>query len=196
MSQKDIKQFFDNLAPKWDSLEVIKDEQIIELFKKIGIQKGDEILDVGCGTGRVTYILHALSESSVTGVDLSSNMIEIAKEKYKNETYATFLCEDFMEYDFKKKFDVIVIYNAYPHFLNLEKLNDALKRNLKVNGKFAIIHSLGRAKLQDVHSDLNTNVTRHLEDPITEGKHFAKNFEILAAEEDDNSFALVCKKRS
>ena len=196
MSEKDIKQFFDNLAPKWDSLEMIKDDHIIELFKKIGIKKNDEILDVGCGTGRVTYILHALSESSVTGVDLSSNMIDIAKDKYKNETYATFLCEDFLEYDLQKKFDIIVIYNAYPHFLDLEKLNNALKRNLKDGGRFAIIHSLGRTKLQDVHSDLNTSVSRYLEDPITEGKHFSKDFEILTAEEDDNSFVLVCKKRS
>ena len=196
MSEKDIKQFFDNLAPKWDSLEMIKDDHIIELFKKIGIKKNDEILDVGCGTGRVTYILHALSESSVTGVDLSSNMIDIAKDKYKNAAYATFLCEDFMEYDFEKKFDDIVIYNAYPHFLDLEKLNNALKRNLKDGGRFAIIHSLGRTKLQDVHSDLNTSVSRYLEDPVTEGEHFSKDFEILTAEEDDNSFVLVCKKRS
>ncbi len=195
MSQTDIKQFFDNLAPKWDSLEAIKDNHIIELFKKIGIKKGDDVLDVGCGTGRVTYILHSLNESFITGIDISSNMIELAKEKYKEEDYATFLCEDFMECDFKKKFDVIVIYNAYPHFLKLEKLNDALKRNLKDDGRFAIIHSLGRKKLQDVHSDLNTNVSRHLEDPITEAKNFTADFDILLAEEDENSFVIIGKKR-
>ncbi len=195
MSQKDIKQFFDNIAPKWDALEIIKDDHILELFNQIGIKKGDKILDVGCGTGRVTYILHSLSETPVIGIDISSNMIDIAKEKYKDESYATFICDDFMSYDFNTKFDVIVIYNAFPHFLDVNKLSLSLKKNLNDGGKFAIVHSLGRATLQDVHSTVNTTLTRYLEDPLAESKKFEEDFNILLAKEDDNSFLIVGQKR-
>ncbi len=194
MSQKDIKQFFDKLAPKWDSLEIIKDEHIIELFDQIGIKEGDKIIDVGCGTGRVTYLLHSFSKSNVIGIDISSNMIEIAKEKYKNEDYASFICDDFVNYNFEEKFDLIVIYNAFPHFLDVEKLSDAMKDNLNENGKFAIVHSLGRATLQDVHSTVNTALTRRLNDPLEEAKPFEKNFKILIAKEDDNSFLIIGQK--
>ncbi len=195
MSQKDIKQFFDNIAPKWDALEIIKDDHILELFNQIGIKKGGKILDVGCGTGRVTYILHSLSETPVIGIDISSNMIDIAKEKYKDESYATFICDDFMSYDFNTKFDVIVIYNAFPHFLDVNKLSLSMKKNLNEGGKFAIVHSLGRATLQDVHSTVNTALTRHLEDPLTEAKKFEEDFNIILAKEDDNSFLIVGQKR-
>lgn len=195
MSQKDIKQFFDNIAPKWDALEIIKDDHILELFNQIGIKKGDNILDVGCGTGRVTYILHSLSETPVIGIDISSNMIDIAKEKYKDESYATFICDDFMSYDFKTKFDVIVIYNAFPHFLDVNKLSLSMKKNLNDGGKFAIVHSLGRTTLQDVHSTVNTTLTRYLEDPLAESKKFEEDFNIILAKEDDNSFLIVGQKR-
>lgn len=195
MSQKDIKQFFDNIAPKWDALEIIKDDHILELFNQIGIKKGDKILDVGCGTGRVTYILHSLSETPVIGIDISSNMIDIAKEKYKDESYATFICDDFMSYDFNTKFDVIVIYNAFPHFLDVNKLSLSMKKNLNEGGKFAIVHSLGRTTLQDVHSTVNTTLTRYLEDPLAESKKFEEDFNILLAKEDDNSFLIIGQKR-
>lgn len=195
MSQKDIKQFFDNLAPKWDSLEIIKDEHIIDLFKEIGINKGDKILDVGCGTGRVTYLLHAFSQTDVIGIDISSKMIELAKEKYMNESYATFISDDFMTYHFENKFDLIVIYNAFPHFLDVDKLSLAMKNNLNEHGKFAIVHSLGRSTLQDVHSTVNTSLTRHLNDPLTESWAFEKEFKIVITKEDDNSFLIIGQKR-
>lgn len=195
MSQKDIKQFFDNLAPKWDSLEIIKDEHIIDLFKQIGINKSDKILDAGCGTGRVTYLLHSFSEADVVGIDISSNMIEIAKEKYKNDSYANFICDDFMTCHFENKFDLIVIYNAFPHFLDVNKLSLAMEDNLNEDGKFAIVHSLGRTTLQDVHSTVNTSLTRRLNDPSAEAKAFENEFNILLAKEDDNSFLIVGQKR-
>ena len=42
---------------------------------------GKSILDIGCGTGRFTFLLEKENAESVTGLDLSSEMLLIAKKK-------------------------------------------------------------------------------------------------------------------
>ena len=40
-----IKDYFDTMANSWDAMEKKKDEEILPLLKRIGIQKGDYVLD-------------------------------------------------------------------------------------------------------------------------------------------------------
>ena len=42
---------------------------------------GKTIVDLGCGTGIFTFLLEHLNPKSITGIDLSAEMLEIAKEK-------------------------------------------------------------------------------------------------------------------
>lgn len=194
MSQKDIEIFFDKLAPRWDAMEIKKDEDILPLLEEIGIKQGDKILDVGCGTGRITSLLHSFSEGSITAIDISSKMIDIAKEKYKEEEYATFIVGDFLNYSFQEKFDIIVIYNAYPHFLDKNALKEKLYENLNVGGKFAIVHSLSRHELGKVHTNLDMETTRKLSSPEEEGAFFSDLFQIVKTKEDDSSYIIIGKK--
>ena len=105
MINNDIKKYFDTLACKWDEYEIKTDQTIINLLDLVDIKKGSSILDVGCGTGRITNLLYKYSNNDVTAIDLSTNMIDIAKEKYKNQKQITFICDDFMTHKFDKKFD-------------------------------------------------------------------------------------------
>ena len=50
-------------------------------YMKFLVGKGQRILDLGCGTGQ---LLDALKPSYGLGVDLSSNMVDIAQKKYPN----------------------------------------------------------------------------------------------------------------
>ena len=78
-----IKNFFDKVAPSWDERETLPIEYKEKLIDELDIYEHDDILDVACGTGVVTNLLHKHSKSPVTAIDISSNMIEIAKDKYK-----------------------------------------------------------------------------------------------------------------
>lgn len=191
----DVKTFFDNLAYKWDEYEIKTDQSIINLLDLVGIKKGTLILDVGCGTGRISELLHQYSDNDITAIDLSSNMINVAKEKYKNNNHIEFICDNFLTHKFDKKFDYIILYNAFPHFLNIEALNNAFIENLKENGKFAILHSLSRKELQSVHTNMHDNITRNLLSPSEEAKNFSRDFNILVAKEDDHSFVLIGQKK-
>ncbi len=190
-----IKDYFDMMAPSWDAMEKKKDEEILPLLKKIGIRKGDYVLDLGCGTGRITGLLHSLSEAPVFGLDLSSEMISLAKKKYEGKGYVSFDVGDFLAKTFEKPFDVIVIYNAFPHFLDVDKFSSSLANNLKEGGRFAIVHSLSREQLSHVHDKCDFKTTRVLSSPEKESERFQKRFDILLAEEDDSSFLIVGKKR-
>ena len=195
MSRQDVKNFFDNIAPDWDCMEKRTDEEILLLLRRVGIKRGDRVLDLGCGTGRITSLLHSLSESKVFGMDLSSGMIGIAREKYKDSDYAEFLCGDFLDFNFAEKFDDVVIYNAFPHFMSPEILAKKLSETVLQNGRFAVVHSLGRNRLTSVHSACDDKITRILKSPKVESKAFAPYFDICLAEESESHYLIVGTKR-
>ncbi len=66
------------------------------------------ILDMGCGTGKHAIALEKQSSASITGIDLSSEMIETAKSKCQNNGRTNFLCADVRNYNSTSKFDLIV----------------------------------------------------------------------------------------
>ena len=195
MSQSDIKNFFDNIAPDWDGMERRTDEEILSLLRRVGIKRGDRVLDLGCGTGRITSLLNSLSENKVLGMDVSPKMIEIAREKYKDSDCAEFICGDFLDFDFAEKFDVVVIYNAYPHFMLPEILAKKLSETVLTDGRFTVVHSLGRNRLTAVHSACDDKITRILKSPDEESKAFAPYFDICLAEEGENYYLIVGTKR-
>lgn len=79
--------WFDQMAPSYDSWEktplgALAAQQEKECFLSLlpEIPPGSKVLDVGCGTGNYALFL-ARQGYHVTGFDLSSKMLEIAREK-------------------------------------------------------------------------------------------------------------------
>ena len=79
---------------------------IIKQFKKED-KKAKKILDLGCGTGKYSFLL-SKKGFEVTGVDISKAMIRIAKKKYKNKKNINFIHKDLKKINLKKKFDIVV----------------------------------------------------------------------------------------
>ncbi len=191
-----VKDYFDSIAQNWDSCQPDKKEIIRSLIDKIPIKKGDLVLDLACGTGTITGLLHEFSSQTVYGLDLSPKMIEIARQKYKGQDWANFEDGDFLTWDKGKKFNVIVLYNAYPHFQNPSLLSDCFSRHLKEGGKFAILHSLGRKELDMHHSNVPQQISRSLSYPKDEARYFEKNFRISLQEEGEHFYLLTGSKLS
>ncbi len=192
---KAVESFFDNLAPSWDACEGCLEETKRELLSRIKIKEGDRVIDLACGTGVVTDLIHELSHEDVLGIDISSEMLKIARKKYRGRSYAHFVHADFMEMDMKEAYDYVVIYNAYPHFMDPKALSKKLASSLKEGGRFAIVHSLSRKELSRHHSGKVHPLSRDLLPPNEEAIYFKDEFEIELSEEGERHYLLLGRKK-
>lgn len=188
-----IQDFFDRLAPSWDSMESTSEERLNALLNMLPLREGDLCLDVACGTGVMTPLLQKRTGEKVEAIDLSAKMIEIAKKKYQGNPKLSFRQGDFLEN--RNLYDFILIYNAYPHFLEAEKVAKAVKNSLKEGGRFAILHSFSRQKLEEHHSNVPHDISRDLKAPEEESEVFLKEgLQILRAEESESHYLIIGEK--
>jgi len=159
MEKKDIIDFFDNLAAGWDAEQIPKDAIIEKILDNGGVEAGKDVLDIACGTGTLFPYYFKRKVNSVTGIDISPEMVRIAKQKFP-ETEV--ICGDAEEYCFNKSYDVIMIYNAFPHFPAPEKLIKHLSGFLKKSGRLCVAHSMSRQEIQARHGKRAAKVSLEL----------------------------------
>jgi cyclopropane fatty-acyl-phospholipid synthase-like methyltransferase len=58
---------------KEESLEQLQDNKMAIVCEKIGLKKGEKMLDIGCGWGTLTKFASANYGAHVTGVTLGRN---------------------------------------------------------------------------------------------------------------------------
>ncbi|MBR3395216.1 MAG: class I SAM-dependent methyltransferase [Firmicutes bacterium] len=157
---EDVIDFFDRLAPSWDE-DMVRSEEVIRcILDNAGVSEGKDVLDVACGTG-VLIPDYLARGASVTAIDIAPNMAAIAREKYENQG-AVVLCGDVETMEFEKQFDCIIVYNAFPHFPDPERLIRRLASLLKPGGTLTVAHGMSREKLEEHHSGSAHAVSHHL----------------------------------
>lgn len=158
MNKNTIKDFFDGFATRWDKEPVADKEVINTILDNAGIVDGAGVLDIGCGTG-VLFPYYLERNAIITAVDLSPEMVKVAKSKF---TQVNVICGDAEEITFDDKFDCIMIYNAFPHFPNPEVLIENLSKALKSGGRLTIAHGMSKKELDDIHMKSAGNVSNTL----------------------------------
>jgi O-antigen biosynthesis protein len=75
--------------------------------------KGKSVLDIACGAGYGSYLLRAGGATRVTGVDISAEAIQFAKDHYGNDgiTFAVHDAEQFKN----GSYDIIVSFETLEH---------------------------------------------------------------------------------
>lgn len=162
MNKKEVMDFFDGLAATWDDHMVKESHKIQRILDAAEIKEGCIVLDVACGTGVLIPDYLERGIEKVVGVDISSQMIEIAKKKFENYENVEFCCGDIEEIQFENTFDSVVVYNAFPHFCNPKGLIEKLAENLKNGGRLTIAHGMGIEQLNKHHSGRAKKVSNGL----------------------------------
>lgn len=123
----DLKKHFNNEAEAFDT-QVQKNiscynEMLTALINAIPDSKENpKILDLGCGTGNITQkALMRFPNAEVTCLDLSENMMEIAKNKLSDYEKIEYVIGDFTKMKIDRKYDVIISSLALHHIPNDEE---------------------------------------------------------------------------
>lgn len=178
MNKQDVIAFFDRCAPKWDADMIKNDEIIGKILDNAEIEPGQHILDVACGTGVLFPYYLRRGAASVTGIDISPEMAKIAETKFAGEDKIRVICGDVEEVHFDRKFDRIVVYNAFPHFPSPKRLIKILAGLLKDDGRLTIAHGQSREAIDGHHQGSASKVSNGLMTAESLKKLFDPHFDV------------------
>jgi trans-aconitate methyltransferase len=122
---------------KWDSSLYDQKHSFVfkygeEVLALLNPQRGERILDVGCGTGHLTKLI-AEAGAEVVGIDSSLEMVEAARAAYPD---INFVVVDAAEFSFTEPFDA-VFSNAALHWVTeAEQAVVCMAQSLKQGGRF------------------------------------------------------------
>ena len=162
MNKSDVIAFFNRYAPQWDADQIDKTPIINRILDNANVGQGQDVLDVACGTGIMFPYYLQRNVASVTGIDISPEMARRAAEKHADIANIQVICGDVEETPFDKKFDTVMVYNAFPHFPDPQKLIATLASLLKEGGRLTIAHGASRETIDNHHSGAASKVSNGL----------------------------------
>ena len=171
-------------------------QEFLDMRERFADQSGGKLLDAGCGHGRDSKFF---SEKGlkVTGIDISQELIEIAREK----SDAEFKVMDFRDLGFSKEsFDSIwasaSIFFVPPE--DMQKAVEKFSRVLRPGGRLFVSYKLGsgkfvkekwRSKVEEWH------ISREEGREILESSGFKIEEEKINRSENGNDFiSFICVK--
>lgn len=131
-----VERGYDLLAPKFDHTPFRTPESVLTAVTSVLARTGpyEDGLDLCCGTGAGVEVLAQVCRRSVTGVDFSAGMLDVARRQVAaGDTRVAWVRADARALPFGPAFDLVVSFGAFGHFLPRE-----------LPGLFAQVHSVLR----------------------------------------------------
>jgi SAM-dependent methyltransferase len=135
------------IADYYDESPIVRGRtQDVAFYREAVREFGDPVLELGCGTGRITLALAEMGQR-VTGLDLSERMLERATKKraalFKEERERIHLVQgDMTKFDLSEKFRLIIIpFRPFQHLLEVRQQMDCLdcvRKHLKPKGRLIV----------------------------------------------------------
>lgn len=137
-----IEKMFNEISHNYDLLNRVLSMRVDNLWRKKLVKKcqpieKSKILDIATGTGDLAITFHKKGAKNVTGLDLSQNMIEVAKKKNSHIKFVKGDSEN-LTYD-ENTFDIISVAFGVRNFEDLYKGLLEINRVLNIGGKLAIL---------------------------------------------------------
>ncbi len=195
---------FKNYAKYYDFIYKDKDYDrecnfIEEIFEST--QKPKEILELGCGTGSYTKIL--LNRGyKVTGVDISGEMLEIAREKCSTK----FIEGDIRTIKIDEKFDCFLAMFAVMGYItknrDIMKVLINIRKHLKPNGIFifdvwnglSVMRILPEQRIKKLEND-EVKIIRYAIPNLIAFRHICEvNYNLLILNKKENTYREINEK--
>ncbi len=147
--KEQVTQMFDAISGNYDGLNRVISFGIDVSWRKkvlkiVAEKNPKSILDIATGTGDLAILLTETKAERIVGLDISSGMLEIGKQKIKakNLSNIEMILADSEKMPFEDHtFDAITVAFGIRNFENLEKGLAEILRVLKPNGTFVILET-------------------------------------------------------
>ncbi|WP_043733943.1 class I SAM-dependent methyltransferase [Streptomyces zinciresistens] len=137
-----VERGYDRLAPKFDHTPFRTPDAVLSAVASALKATGryDDGLDLCCGTGAGADVLTEVCRRSVTGVDFSAGMLDVARRRARAAPPGVhWVRADARALPFGPAFDLVVSFGAFGHFLprELPGLFAQVRSVLRPGGRFA-----------------------------------------------------------
>lgn len=195
-----IKLAFSNAAPAYDSLAVLQEEVADGLLKgmifplPVVTMSPFNVLDIGCGTGLLTYKLaKLLPEANIFGCDIAHAMVEMARLKNSNKKLHLLTADaEFLPYK-NETFHMAASNLAYQWVPFLESAFLEVWHNLKPGGLF-IFATLGAETLRELQYCYVETSTRFNKDGLPPFMRFLEEKNILLSLKEAGFGSIAIKR--
>jgi cyclopropane-fatty-acyl-phospholipid synthase len=126
------------------TLDHAQEAKLDLICRKIGLKRGDRVLDIGCGWGSFAKFAAERYGASVVGITISEEQIPIARERCKAFPAVEIRFQDYRDIGMDERFDHIVSIGMFEHVgpKNYSTYFDVAARCLKPEGLF-LLHCIG-----------------------------------------------------
>ena len=118
---------------KWISKNKYYYENLID-FLKFNVPENSSIIEIGCGTGN---LLKNLNPARAVGIDISPEMVRIAKINYPDYDFYVMNAEDV---SLDEKFDFIIISDTIGYFKDVQKVFNGIHNLCKPETRIIITY--------------------------------------------------------
>jgi SAM-dependent methyltransferase len=166
------------IADYYDSSPILtRRTQDVAFYCMATRQYGDPVLELGCGTGRITLAI-ANAGYRIIGLDISEKMLERAVEKRaavrrEARERVQLVQGDMTEFDLEEKFRTILIpFRPFQHLLETEqqmRCLNCVKKHLAQNGR--LIMDFFQTDPERMHDPMFLNESALAEYDMPGGRH-------------------------
>lgn len=113
----EIAGFYDDYADKQQKTGTnLRHYYLFHRLKKAGLKKHHRVLEVGCGIGTLTRLIHRyVKRGRVVGVDISERSIAFARKRFGDVPRIEFKVSDMQDFSYPETFDFIVLPDVLEH---------------------------------------------------------------------------------
>jgi len=135
-----VRTMFDRIAPVYDAMNRVMtaglDLRWRRLTAEAVVRRGDQVLDAACGTGDLAIADARAGAASVTGLDFSEKMLEVARRKAP----LTWVEGDLLALPFSDAaFDAATVGFGVRNVADLELALRELRRVIRPGGRLGIL---------------------------------------------------------
>jgi demethylmenaquinone methyltransferase/2-methoxy-6-polyprenyl-1,4-benzoquinol methylase len=115
----------------------------LHAIKKLSLQRGDNVIELGCGTGLNFPILMKQigPEGRLIGVDLTPGMLDIARERVKQAGWKNveLIQSDIVAYDFPEKVNGVIATGLFGYIPEYDRVIKTISESIVSGGHLVIL---------------------------------------------------------